>query len=115
MPRLIALLLTSIVPATLFAGTAHAEPRRVDRDGYRFEYSTRLESGDRVRIEGRTLDTDEKIRLMVEPGGRVRGDIGSRPVSFAVGRATTTRLLADLKSEHALAQSGVSQGVRLGD
>lgn len=115
MLRSFALLATGILPAAFIAAPVHAETRTAERDGYRFEYSTSLEENDTVRIEGKMLDNGERFRLVVRPDGRVRGEFGARPVSFAVGKATSTRLLADLKTERALAQSGLSQGQRLSD
>ncbi len=115
MPRSLALLLTFTVPASLLAAPVHAETRRAEKDGYRFEYSTQLAGGDRVLIKGRMLDDPEEFEFTVDPRGRVRGEVGSRSVLFWIGKEASERLLADLKSERALAQSGASLGLRLSE
>lgn len=84
------------------AAVAAAPPVQMEKDGYRFEYVTKLDRNDIVRIEGRWLDTRQDFKLRVSPRGRVRGTVGSRPVSFAIGQKRRDSLLASVKRAEAL-------------
>ena len=71
----------AVVPSVLQA----AEPVRVERDGYSFEYIVDRKPDGRRVIIGRDLDADRTFRLLVR-GRRVTGEIGDRQVDFKMPR-----------------------------
>lgn len=66
-------ILTSIAAAPAMAET-------FTRDGLTYDYTIKA-AGDATVISGKIVDNGESFRLTVK-GGRVDGQVGSRPVSF---------------------------------
>lgn len=114
MLRALALLVASSL-TTLVAAPAAAESIVGEQDGVRYEYLVTLKNDDRVQIDGVYLDTAERFRLVVHPGGRVRGMIGTRPVRFSVPPEKRDRLVARLKSRQLVAQAGAGTASRRDD
>ena len=95
--RSISLITFALVPFT--ASAAEPFPQTVSVDGERIEYVTRLGARDIVTIDGRSLQTRDRVHLVVAPSGRVRGEIGATPVSFRITRAHRERVVRQLRAQ----------------
>ncbi|MEO6361120.1 MAG: hypothetical protein ABIO43_11200 [Sphingomicrobium sp.] len=108
---LIALALASVPASAAETGT-----RIVSVDGDRIEYVTRLDAGDIVVIDGRSIKGHDPLHLVVAPSGRVRGEIGATPVSFMISKAHRERVVRQLRAQVApsvaMAASAVAPSVK---
>lgn len=91
--------LIALALASVPAFAADPVPQIVSVDGERIEYVTRLAAGDVVTIDGRSLQTRDRVHLVVAPSGRVRGEIGATPVSFMITRAHRDRVVSQLRAQ----------------
>lgn len=78
-------------------------------EGERFEYTSRLAEGDKIRIDGKFVRRGEQFTYVVKPSGLVEGFVGNTAVNFHVSRAKRDRIVAQLKagSEPAFAEARV--------
>lgn len=76
-------------------------------EGERFEYTSRLTEGDKIRIEGKFVKRGEQFTYVVKPSGLVEGFVGNTAVSFHVSRSKRDRIAEQLKagSEPAFAEA----------
>lgn len=95
--RSISLIALAFAPIPAFA--AEPVPQTVSVDGERIEYVTRLSAGDVVTIDGRSVKSHDRLRLVVAANGRVRGEIGDTPVSFMISRAHRERVVRQLRAQ----------------
>lgn len=91
--------LIALALASVPASAAETAPRIVSVDGDRIEYVTRLEAGDVVVIDGRSVVSRDPLHLVVAPSGRVRGEIGATPVSFRISKAHRERVVSQLRAQ----------------
>lgn len=104
---IVALALGLAAPA--FAGTARVTS---SYEGETFEYVSRLDKADAVRIEGKFLKSGEAFTFTVKPSGRVNGFVGATPVSFKVSRKQHEAIAKPLKiAEPQLAVSTAATSV----
>jgi hypothetical protein len=61
-------------------------------EGQAFQHSSRLLSGDVIRIDGNFTENGETFQLLVKPNGTVAGTVGRTPVFYRVSRAERDRL-----------------------
>ena len=111
MLRSIALITLSLMPlAAASAASAAPAPIVAEKDGLKFEYTTAVQDGGRVVIDGRLVDEREKFHLVVEPTGFVHGKVGFSPVSFSVSRKARDTLLSEVGGSPtlAVAQAGLN-------
>ncbi len=106
MYRSFAFMLSLFFASPVFAADLTRHSRVTERDGLRFEYVTRLEVNDRVRISGR-FDHDSKgFDLLLLPSGKVRGKVGGSRVSFKVAQDRRDTIVAELKAGAQPAMAG---------
>ena len=101
MLRSMALFALSLSSAGSLAVAAPPTRTVVTDDGEKLEYTMQLEDGERIRFDGRILPSREPFTLILQPNGRVVGNMG-RPVSFSIGQKRRDRLAAYLKARQPL-------------
>ena len=94
MLRFSALVAAASIPVA--GAAAHAEPVIVEKDGYRFSYEAHQLPDGVVRLAGRMDGRAEEFELLIQPDGRVIGDVGGRQVRFRVSRAKRERVVNEL-------------------
>jgi hypothetical protein len=108
MLRSIAFIALSLTPVAA-AVAAPLTPVVAKKDGFRFEYTTAVKDGERVQIEGKLYDPNQKFSFTVESNGLVHGYVGYSAVSFTVDRKKRERLLAEVggTAPVAVAEAGI--------
>lgn len=104
MLRCIALLTFLVVTTPL-----GAEPRHItgEKDGIRFDYTSKLDDDGQLIFQGTYLNTGEQFRMTVSRHGHVYGWVGTVPVHFDVSPKLREEAAAELSSSNnvQLAQS----------
>ena len=100
--RAIAFVTLTLTPVAAAIAAPQA-PIVAEKDGLRFEYTTAVKDGERVQIEGKLYDPNQKFSFTVEPNGLVHGHVGYSPVSFTVDRKNRERLLTEVGGSAPLA------------
>jgi hypothetical protein len=97
MLRCLALLTFLVVTAPIAA-----EPRHIvgEKDGIRFDYTSKLERDGQLILNGTYLNTGEQFSLTVSRRGFVDGWVGTAPVHFEVSPEVRDQAAAELSSSN---------------
>lgn len=93
---------TALLTFLLVTTPLAAEPRHItgEKDGIRFDYTSKLDGDGQLIFQGTYLNTGEQFRLTVSRHGQVYGWVGSAPVHFDVSPKLREEAAAELSSQN---------------
>jgi hypothetical protein len=106
MLRYIAPVALTLIPVA----AASAAPVTAEKDGYKFEYTTRVVDGGKVVISGKMLNPSEPFTYTVEPNGQVHGEVDGAAVDFAISGKQHDELLAEVEADSRIAVAEAGSG-----